>query len=54
VEILFSFDLLDFNAQKSIQDYPPISSKVYVCSSELYINILKNSKNNEIDDELEI
>lgn len=54
VEILFSFDLLSFEAKKSIQDYPPISSKVYVCSSELYIDILKQNQNNDIDDELNI
>lgn len=54
VEILFSFDLLSFEAKKSIQDYPPISSKLYVCSSELYIEILKNNNNSEISDELEI
>jgi hypothetical protein len=45
VEILFSFDLLSFKARKSIQDYPPISCKVYVCSAELYIDILKKNKN---------
>jgi len=54
VEILFSFDLLSFEARKSIQDYPPISSKVYVCSPELYIDILKKNKNWEYNDELEI
>ncbi len=54
VEILFSFDLLSFEAKKSIQDYPPISSKVYACSSELYIEILKNNKSKKNNDELEI
>lgn len=53
IEILFSFDLLSFEAKKSIQDYPPISSKVYVCSPELYIEILKNNQKEE-NDELEI
>lgn len=54
VELLFSFDLLTYKAKRSIQDYPPVSSKVYVCSQELYINILKNSDKNTLSDELKI
>lgn len=54
VEILFSFDLLTFEAQKSIQDYPPISSKIYICSPELYIDILNTNKNIENNDELKM
>jgi len=54
VETLFSFNLLSFEAKKSIQDYPPISSKVYVCCPELYIEILKKNNKNEFDDELNI
>lgn len=54
IELLFSFDLLSYKPNRSIQDYPPIASKVYICSSGLYIDILKNGHIEKLDDELDI
>jgi len=55
VELLFAFDLLTFEPEKSINNFPPVGTKVYVTNSEFYIALLNNLENDaSINDKLNI
>lgn len=47
IELLFSFDLITFEPEKSINNFPSVWSKVYVTDSEFYISILNKDKEND-------
>jgi hypothetical protein len=54
VELLFAFDLLSFEPEKSINNFPSVGSKVYITNSEFYISLLNTVKNNYPEDALDI
>ena len=54
IEILFAFDLLTFEPEKSINNFPPISSKVYVVNSKFYTDLLNKTKPDSNQDLLSV
>jgi len=44
VELLFSFDLLSYEPEKSINNFPSVWAKAYVTNSEFYISLLNKDK----------
>lgn len=54
VELLFSFDLITFNPEKSINNFPSVWTKVYVTDSEFYIGLLNKNKDEFENDKISI
>lgn len=54
IELLFSFDLLSYKPEKSINNFPSVWAKVYVTNSDLYIWLLNKDKDKFENDKLRI